>query len=386
MYKIILMIDFAESYSKDLLKGIARYSKEHGPWVFCRMPLFQRETKGMDGIFEWAKEWGADGIIGQMYNDPKVELFKEAGIPIIAQDFYERFRDIPNITGDHKEAGKMGAEYFLKKGFKNFAFYGFRNNVWSRERAEGFETRINQSGYKVHMFEKDQTDSGNIWYYKPSPLSQWLKSLPKPIALMACDDNQGQHITEACRHSGISIPQEVAVIGVDNDVMICELSDPPLSSIAQDAENGGYQAAKLLDKMIKHGTEEFYDIIVKPTQVMTRQSSDIYATNDEHIATVLKFIHLNLEKPIQVDDVVKEVPLSRRTLEKRFQEITGYPIYKYIFNLRMEKLSSKLLDTDLNVFEIAIELGLNDSKNIARQFKTLKGCTPSEYRKRYTIK
>lgn len=380
------MIDFAEAFSKELLKGISRYSKEHGPWVFCRMPLFQRETKGMEGIFEWAKEWGADGIIGQIYNDPKVTLFKEAGIPIIAQDFIERFKGIPNITGDHKEAGRLGAEYFLKKGFKNFAFYGFRNIVWSRERAEGFEERIKEAGYEVHFFEKDKLDSGNIWYYKPSPLSQWLKSLPKPIALMACDDNQGQHVTEACRHSEIIIPQEVAVLGVDNDEMVCELSDPPLSSIAQDAENGGYQAAKLLEHMIKNGADNFYDIVVKPTQIVTRQSSDIYATNDQHIATVLKYIHLNLEKPIQVNDVVKQVPLSRRTLEKRFQEITGYPIYKYIFNLRMEKLSTKLLETDMNVFEIAIDLGLTDSKNISRQFKQLKGCTPSEYRKKHTLK
>jgi LacI family transcriptional regulator len=386
MYKIILMIDFAEDFSKDLLKGISRYSKEHGPWVFCRMPLFQRETKGMEGIYEWAKEWGADGIVGQFYNDPKVKLFKDAGIPVIAQDFIERFEGIPNITGDHKEAGRLGAEYFLKKGFKNFAFYGFRDIVWSRERAEGFEGRIKEAGYDVHYFEKDTLDSGNIWYYKPSPLSQWLMSLPKPIAIMACDDNQGQHVTEACRHSKIIIPQEVAVLGVDNDEMICELSDPPLSSIAQDAENAGYEVARLLDQMIKKGADNFYDILVKPTQIITRQSSDIYATNDLHIATVIKYIHKNLEKPIQVNDVVKQVPLSRRTLEKRFQEITGFPIYKYIFNLRMEKLSTKLLETDMNVFEIAMDLGLADSKNISRQFKQLKGCTPSEYRKKHTLK
>lgn len=386
MYKIILMIDFAEEYSKELLKGIARYSKEHGPWVFCRMPLFQRETKGMEGILEWALEWGADGIIGQFYNDPRVASFIEAGIPIIAQDFKERFTEIPNITGDHKEAGKMGAEYFLKKGFKHFAFYGFKNIVWSRERAEGYEERIKKAGYKVHYFENEISDSDNIWYYRPSALSQWLKSLPKPVALMACDDNQGQHITEACRHSGISIPQEVAVLGVDNDEMVCEFSDPPLSSIGQDAENGGYQAARLLEQMIREGTGGFYDIVVKPTQIFTRQSSDIYATHDEHISDVLKFIHQNLEKPIQVNDVVKQVPLSRRTLEKRFQEITGFPVYKYIFNLRMEKLSARLLETDLNVFEIAMELGMNDTKNLSRQFKQMKGCTPSEYRKQFTIR
>ncbi len=384
MYKIILMIDFAESYSKELLRGIAKYSKEHGPWVFCRMPLFQRETIGMQGILEWAIEWGADGIIGQFYNDPTVIAFKEAGIPIIAQDFKERFTEIPNITGAHREAGIMGAEYFLKKGFKQFAFYGFKKIVWSRERAEGFENRVNKAGYKVHYFENDNSDSDNIWYYRPSALSQWLKSLPKPIALMACDDNQGQHITEACRHSGIAIPQEVAVLGVDNDEMICEFSDPPLSSIAQDAEFGGYQTAKLLEEMIKDKNTPTRDIVVKPTQVITRQSSDIYATNDHHIATALKYIHQNLEKTIQVNDVVKQVPLSRRTLEKRFQSITGYPIYKYISNLRMEKVSNRLLETDMNVFEIALELGLNDTKNLSRQFKQMKGVPPSAYRKQFT--
>ncbi|WP_394993016.1 DNA-binding transcriptional regulator [Emticicia sp.] len=383
MYKIILLIDFAEEYSKALLKGIAKYSKEHGPWIFCRMPLFQRETIGLDGILEWALEWGADGIIGQLYNDPDIEKFIAAGIPVIAQDFKERFKEVPNITGAHKEAGEMGADYFLKKGFKNFAFYGFKDIVWSRERAEGFEERIAKAGHKVHYFEHAMARSSEIWYYKPSSLSQWLKSLPKPIALMACDDNQGQHITEACRHSKIRIPEEVAVLGVDNDEMVCEFSDPPLSSIGQDAEKGGYDAAKLLHEMIKSGTAEFYDIVVRPTQVITRQSTDIYATNDGFIATSLKFIHQNIDKNLQVNDVVKQVPLSRRALEKRFLNITGYPIYKYIFNLRIEKLSQKLLETDLTVFEIALDMGLTDSKNIARQFKQIKGCTPIEYRNQF---
>lgn len=386
MYKIILMIDFAEAYSKELLKGISRYSREFGPWIFCRMPIFERETKGIEGVFEWALEWGADGIIGQMYNDPKVELFSKAGIPIIAQDFIERFESIPNITANHRDAGRMGADYFLNKGFKNFAFYGFRNIVWSRERAEGFEERIKQAGHEVHLFEKDEMDSGNIWYYKPSPLSQWLKSLPKPIALMACDDNQGQHITEACRVSGINIPQEVAVLGVDNDEMICELSDPPLSSIVQNAEKGGYEAARLLDQMIKNKNSAAYDIYVKPTHIITRQSSDIYATTDKAISTALRFIHQNVEKHISVNDVVKEVPLSRRSLEIKFQEVTGSSVYNYILNLRIERFCTRLVETNHSILEIAIDLGFSDTKNLSRQFKLIKGCTPGEYRKKHILK
>ncbi|MCF2495239.1 MULTISPECIES: DNA-binding transcriptional regulator [Dyadobacter] len=382
MYKIILLLDFAEEYSKSLMKGINTYSKEFGPWIFCRMPLFHRETVGIDGILKWALEWKADGIVGQLYNKD-IEKIVQAGIPVIAQDFKERFAEIPNITGGYHEAGQLGADYFLKKGFTNFAFYGFNDIVWSRERAEGFEERLKKRGHKVHYFEHKKARSTELWYYKPSSLSRWLKSLPKPIGLMTCDDNQGQHITEACRQLGIRIPEEVAVLGVDNDEMICDLSDPPLSSIALDAEKGGYDAAKLLDHMIKHGTAHYYDIIVKPVQVITRHSTDIYATNDDHIASSLKYIHQNIDKNLHVDEVVKQVPLSRRALEKRFLEITGYPIYKYIFNLRIEKFTQKLLDTDMSVFEIALDMGLTDSKNIARQFRQAKGCSPSVYRNRY---
>ncbi|MCF2500280.1 AraC family transcriptional regulator [Dyadobacter chenhuakuii] len=382
MYKIILLLDFAEEYSKSLMKGINTYSKEFGPWIFCRMPLFHRETVGIDGILKWALEWKADGIVGQLYNKD-IEKIVQAGIPVIAQDFKERFAEIPNITGGYHEAGQLGADYFLKKGFTNFAFYGFNDIVWSRERAEGFEERLKKRGHKVHYFEHKKARSTELWYYKPSSLSRWLKSLPKPISLMTCDDNQGQHITEACRQLGIRIPEEVAVLGVDNDEMICDLSDPPLSSIALDAEKGGYDAAKLLDHMIKHGTAHYYDIIVKPVQVITRHSTDIYATNDDHIASSLKYIHQNIDKNLHVDEVVKQVPLSRRALEKRFLEITGYPIYKYIFNLRIEKFTQKLLDTDMSVFEIALDMGLTDSKNIARQFRQAKGCSPSVYRNRY---
>lgn len=382
MYKIILLLDFAEEYSKNLLKGISKYSREHGPWTYCRMPLYYRETIGMEGILQWAKEWGADGIIGQLYNDIDVDKITASGIPVIAQDFKERFKEIPNITGAYRETGVVGAEYFLKKGYRNFAFYGFNDIVWSRERAEGFEERVNQAGYHVHYFEHRKSRSSDLWYYKSQSLSQWLKSLPKPIALMTCDDNQGLHITEACRQNKIRIPEEVAVLGVDNDEMLCELSDPPLSSIALDNEKGGYDTAKLLDGLIKGSTEP-YDLLVKPTQVITRQSTDIYATNDEYVASTLRFIHKNIDKNLHVDEVVKQVPLSRRSLEKRFLQMTGMPVYKYIFNLRIEKFTQKLLETDQTIFEIALDMGLNDSKNIARQFKQVKGCNPIEYRKRY---
>jgi LacI family transcriptional regulator len=386
MIKIILLTDFGEEYGTSLLKGITRYSQKYGPWVFCRMPGYYREMKGMDGILKWAKEWKADGILGQFYNNSSVEKLMNEGIAVVAQDFKERHKNIPNITGDYFKTGRMGADYFLRKGFENFAFYGFKNIVWSRERSEGFEKRVNEEGFEVHYFEhKRRFKSRELWYYKPSALSKWLKSLPKPIALMACDDNQGMHITEACRLTNIRIPEEVAVLGVDNDEMLCNLSDPPLSSVSLDTEKGGYEAARLLETMIKSNNQTYYDIVVEPTQIITRNSTDIYAAKDKNVGMALKYIHNNIEKNLKVKDVLEQVPLSRRSLEKRFSQVTGYPVYEYIFNLRIEKFTQKLLETDLSVFEIAVDLGLNDSKNIARQFRQIKGCTPSEYRKKYLI-
>lgn len=386
MNKIILLSDFEEEYGKNLLRGITRYSKDHGPWTFCRMPTSYRDKLGMKGILKWAQEWEADGIIGQFYDDDEVKIFANENIPVIAQDFKERLNTVPNISGSYIETGRQGAEYFLKKGFTNFAFYGFKNIVWSRERAKGFEERIEEAGYNVHYYEHENSRSPDLWYYKPSELSHWLKSLPKPIALMTCDDNQGHHITEAAKHAGIRIPEEVAVLGVDNDEMICELSDPPLSSIALDTEKGGYEAARLMEQLIEtDNCIAWEDIVVHETQVITRLSTDIFAAKDAYIVTALKFIHKNLDKNLKVEQILREVPLSRRSLEKRFVQTTGYPVYEYIYNQRIEQFTKKLLETDMSIFEIAIELGLSDSKNIARQFKQIKGLTPMEYRKKFVI-
>jgi LacI family transcriptional regulator len=385
MIKIILLLDFTEEYHKNLLRGIIRYSRKFGPWVFFRMPIYYRETIGINGILKWAKDWGASGLIGQLHNNSDISKLTKAGISVIAQDFEERFTDVPNITGAYHDTGRLGAEYFLKKGFKNFAFYGFKNIVWSRERAEGFEKKIKEAGYSVHYFEHEKSLSMDLWYYKESTLSRWLKSLPKPIALLTCDDNQGLHITEAGRHAGIRIPEEVAVLGVDNDENICFLSDPPLSSVNLDVEKGGYEAAGLMQQMITGAKTSSYNVIIKPTHIITRSSTDIYSTNDKHILNALKYIHLNIDKNLKVAHVLKAALLSRRSLEKRFIHVTGYPVYKYIYNLRIEKFMQKLTETDKTITEIAHELGLDDTKNISRLFKQIKGITPLEYRNKYSI-
>jgi LacI family transcriptional regulator len=385
MRKIILLTDFSESYANNLLKGIIRYSKGREPWVLCKMPLSFREVNGIEGVLDWACKWKADGIIAQFYNDDDVDIFRRNHIVAVAQDFKERFTNIPNITGDYRSQGRTVADYFLKKDFRNFAFYGFSGVVWSDERCEGFRERIAESSLKNTFSEYSNNDSRDLWFYESQPLAEWLDKLPKPAALMCCDDNQGSHLIEVCRQCNLRVPQDVAIMGVDNDDVLDCLCEPRLSSLKLDVEKGGYDTAAMIERMIEHPDAECGDIIVPQGPIITRRSSDIYATADRYISTVLQYIHNNCDKQISVTDLVNLVPMSRRLLENKFREVTGMAIYEYVINLKMEKFADRLLQTDDPISDIAMRIGFPDSKNVSRKFKLLKGCTPSEYRKREKI-
>lgn len=383
MNKIILLFDISEQYGQNLLSGIVNYYKSNEPALFCRMPLYYRETLGIKGVLKFAKEWGAHGIFAQLDNTRDVKKIAESGIHLILEDFKERFDEFSNITGGYVETGRMGAEYFVKKGYRHFAFYGFKNIVWSRERFEGYEEYLNARGFDVYHFEYEEKHATDLWFYKPSALSKWLQSLPKPIAIMACDDARGQHITEACKHAHIRIPDDVVVLGVDNDEMTCNLSDPPLSSINLDTEKGGYEAARLMDLLIQGKIKKPRNIMVMPTYIVTRQSTDMSAAGDAHIAMVLNYINKNLHHDINVRMVLSQVPISRRSLEIKFLEVTGTSVYKYIIKLRMQHFSQRLLETDKRISEIAMDVGLTLTNNISRQFKHIHGCSPSEYRRKH---
>ena len=180
------------------------------------------------------------------------------------------------------------------------------------------------------------------------------------------------------------IPDDIAVLGVDNDETICRLSEPNLSSLNQNIEQGGYDVAQLIDRIIRDPATPREDVMVMPTHIVTRQSTDIYANGDQHIAEVLKYIHENIREKISVDELVALVPLSRRLLETRFKKSMGTSIYDYIIQVRIEKMT-QLLGEGLSVSEAASELGFSDIKNVSRTFKQLKGMTPSEYRQQVTL-
>lgn len=387
MARVILMTDFSEAYARSLLLGIARYVHDNSEaWSICRLPTSLRDAYGIEYVVEYAKKIRADAIIGQFYETDDISLFKNNGIIAIAQDFKSKFTSIPNITGEYIHSGEMAATYFLEKGFKNFAFYGISEVIWSDERYEGFKNAVLKSD-PTNFLSDLRPPKTDLWKYDFEEVTRWLHSLPKPVAIMACDDNQAYYITEACNllkmkegEEIFNIPEDIAVIGVDNDETICNLCSPTLSSISQNVEEGGYNVAKMIDRKIRVPNSENEDIIVRSTHIVTRRSSEVFVNEDSAVSKVLKLIHENISSNISVKDILAEIPMSRRLIETRFRKSMKTSLYDYIVRMRVSRMA-QLLSEGKTVSESSFELGQPDIKNMSRIFKRIKGVTPSEYRK-----
>lgn len=381
MKRILLLIDYSSDFSRNLLKGLIEYSKKYGPWLFYRLPSYYKTLYGKEGIIEWAKNWNADAIIAQ-WDHEGTNLLRALDIPIILQNYKNRSPHFSNLTGQYFETGVMAANFFITRQFKNFAFYGNKNAIWSHERAEGFRSLIEKKGGNYYYFESENTVEEQ-WDNSHMQLDNWLSSLPKPIGLFACDDSYALQVTEVCKINGIGIPNEISLLGVDNDELICNLSDPPISSIVLDTYKGGYDAGRILDMFFKGERKDPCNIVIQPIRLELRQSTEKYDINNEYVLKVVNFIGNNFKQEIGIDSLTKLVPLSRRNLEVKFKEEVGTSIYQFILSCRVDYFTHLLLTTERSLFDIALESGFNDCKNISRVFKKFKGCTPLEYKEKY---
>lgn len=381
--RLLIITDFTEQFAYRLLRGIMDYSRRmEEQWVVCKMPPSYKRELGIEGVVKWALKWQADVVIGQFDPDDDVALFRTNGIVAIAQDYISPFKEIPNITADYHRTGAMAAERFCGHGFKNFGFFGYKGVCWSDGRLEGYRDRLapDFGEDSVHIFNHQQISS--MWNYDYTELGRWLIELPKPIGVFACDDNQAEILLEACHVAGISVPMEVAIIGVDNDEVTCNLTSPALTSIDMDIERGGYEAAEMADRMVHDKSFLGEDIVIRPVAVVGRGSTGFMATKDPIVSSALRYIYQNRARKMLVSDVIKQVPVSRRLLEQRFKDATGASIYTVISNLRMDYFAQQLLSSSETISEIAARMDEPDTKSISRRFQALKGCTPSEYRKR----
>jgi LacI family transcriptional regulator len=367
---VALFVESSIEYGRGVLRGIARYLKEHGPWSIF---LEQRELGA--ALPGWIREWDGDGIITRS-DDPRIV---RSGLPTVG--LYDRVEDrlkLPMILNDNLAVGRMGARHLADRGFRHLAYYGVRRERWSELRLEGAAevARTAKASFAVHP-------SGGTWEVSQERLKRWLLALPRPLGLVAANDLHGLRALDACRRAGLAVPEQVAVVGADDDAEVCELSDPPLSSVTFHPERVGYESAALLDRLMGGRAAPSEPLLVPPLGVSARQSSDILAMDDADVARAVHYIRRHAFEGITVEDVLREVPLSRRALEHRFRRRLGRTPKEEIQRLRFEQAKSLLASTDLPVARISDRLGFHQPAYLSVAFLREAGLTPSEYRRNH---
>jgi LacI family transcriptional regulator len=367
---VALIIESSIEYGRGVLRGIARWLREHGPWSIF---LEQRELGA--ALPDWIHEWDGDGIITRS-DDPRI---LRSGIPTVG--LYDRVEDrlrLPMILNDNLAVGRMAAQHLADRGFRHLAYYGVRGERWSELRLDGVRAvaAASKATLAVHP-------SGGKWESSQERLKRWILSLPRPLGLVAANDMHGLRALDACRRAGRAVPEEVAVVGADDDAELCELSDPPLSSVTFNPEHVGYEAAGLLDRLMARRAGAGKPRLVPPLGVSTRQSTDILAIDDADLAKAIHYIRRNAFEGITVEDVLEELPLSRRALEHRFRRRLGRTPKAEIQRLRLERAKSLLASTDLPLARISDRLGFHQPAYLSAVFKKATGLTPAAYRKRH---
>jgi len=384
--RVILLIPTSRSYERGILRGIAQYAKLKGPWVTYHPPHFYLEPKRRKDLFNQMMAFDADGIIMREWCRPEGnDTIVKMGLPMIVCPYTDnpRFAHLPLLRGDSDQVGQTGAQYLISHGYRVFGFCGYSTMPWSKRRANAFRERVSDEGCKTYVYSPAPDKTWDTSEDETSLLVDWLHGLPKPIGIMACNDDRARQLCEACKVAGYNIPDEIGIMGVDNDEMVCSLNTPALTSIALNTETCGYRAAQLLDEWIRTKEKPAQGINVLPTRVVERQSTDVLHIQDADVAQAIRFIRDHSARPIQVAAVVGAVGMSLRTLQQRFQKVLGHTIHDEINRARMERVAQMLVQTNLPIKQIASDLGYPSPKHIARAFRKEKGMTLLEFRVKF---
>lgn len=381
MKKVAIFVDTTLPVSRDLVRGVTQYANTHGPWLFFHEYHIFKSKQQQHALISHLKNWKPDGmIIREETIHPDIIGMK---IPLIVNSNLQN--PIPgavNLVADDIGIGVMAADYFLKRGFYNLGFVGYKQNLlWPELRFKGFADVLAKHNRKVHLYKSNLFKVGNM-DMELKKLGQWIFELPKPVGILACSDIFGLQVTEACKLFQLAIPQMVAVLGVHNDDIICETSYPPMSSIALNSIEAGYLCGQVLDQLMTDPSSVLEtEIPIRPTHVITRQSTNIMASTDEDILQSIQYIQDNMNRLILVEDVANHVGISSRQLQRKFKKITGVSVHEQITHIKMSYICKLLIETTMQVSQIAIEVGFSDATNFSRYFTEIKGLSPIEFRR-----
>jgi LacI family transcriptional regulator len=403
--RVVLLMDAVAGYDRCLGEGIARYSQIHGPWEFLlpgenpAIPWpFSDSIRGKDARAKYPvwlpnhsafplHRLNANGVIGRIQTPAIGRTLLASGLPIIGIELSRAqladrnpLSRISEIRDEGVEVGHIAAEHLRGRGFTHFGFCGFPNCAWSDRRQRSFCESLRKHPLPRHVYLPPRKNANLPWPQEQLSVTSWLQSLPRPIGILACNDLRGRQLIDACRQAGLRVPDDVAVLGVDDDRLFCELANPPLSSVALNLNHAGYQAAELLDGLMSGHITAPKKIMVQATWVVERRSTSLRVVSDGHVVAALRFIDDHFRQAITVDDVVAAAQISRRALEICFKRHMGRSIREDIQRARLDWSKKLLGETNLTIEKIAGLAGFCDPPYMSRVFQRQLHMSPNEYR------
>ena len=393
---VALIIETSGAYGRQILRGVSRYIHIYASWS-----VFLDERELVTHPARWLTDWDGDGIICRSTTPDLVRALSERDLPIVDCNENYGFLGLPYIASDGEAIGVMATQHLIERGFERIGFCGFENQLWSERRLQGVKNALSQRATNANVsnggarlcgvFESVSAPRERNTVQERARLCEWIATLNFPVGIVACNDVRGQHVLDACRTLGIAVPEQVAVVGVDDSEISCGLCDPPLSSVVPAAEKLGFEAAAWLDRLMKaKATATAEDnapaeqIYLPPIEVVTRQSSDIRAVEDPAIARALQFIRERAYDAISIEEVAAHVRLSRSTLERNFRRYLDCSPQQEIRRVRLLRVQQLLRETDLGLERIAELSGFAYPQYMMKQFKKSFGQTPSQWRENKT--
>jgi LacI family transcriptional regulator len=380
--RIALLLGQDIGYTREVLRGVQAFGHSLPNWVFRDAPPDLRLVTPL-------QEWKPHGIIAHLFDQELADALRKMHVPLVNTTSTLEKLNVPLVEVNHTQIGNMAAADFLDRGFHHFGYFGSSWTGFSVRREAAFRKYVEKRGFTVSSCYVEYLPRPPVeesWKGVDTKVRAWLKALPKPVAIMSSNDIPARELAEICRELKLNIPEQVALLGVDNDELECQLCTPNLSSIALPAQRIGYEAAKLLHRMMDGKQPRRRKISLPPLHVVTRQSTDTLAIQDEDLADALAFIRKNAGLQIGVESILAEVPVSRRALERKFQTRFGRTVLAEIRRSRLERAKALLTETDLQMPTIAASSGFSGARRFAVVFKQIVGVTPTAYRAQSRLK
>jgi LacI family transcriptional regulator len=377
---VALLIETSGSYGRGLLRGVAKYNREHAGWS----TYFHPHGLG-DPPPGWLTSWKGDGILARIDTQAIADLMSRSAVPVVNLRGTVPNLPFPYVGPDHAQIAKVAAEHLLERGLKHFAFCGRPPGIHPGldERGVSFRRCVQAAGFQCEVsYATAGKDGQENWEREQERLARWIKGLPKPVGVMTANDERGLQVLDACRRCGAAVPDEVAVIGVDNDEHLCDLSIPPLTSVDVNAEQIGHEAAALLDQMMqgRKSIPKFQKLA--PRGVVTRLSTDVIASDDAEVNRAIRFVHERGGRDIRVADVLAHTGMSHASLQHRMKKAVGRTIHEEIERTRLNRVKDLLLLPEMTIKQVAHETGFSSVQYMTRVFRAAVGETPARYRNR----